>query len=116
MPPALPPMDAVLPAAARTKKKRKKAAALAAPATASNDALTAMPMPSTTPTTKKGKATGKKKAAEPIDLWAMPMWAKMTKGAGHCIMAITHWQKWVVCNAVTIKGDVADKPSSGCHW
>jgi hypothetical protein len=55
------------------KNKRKKSTALAALAATSHDALTGMPTLSTAPTTKKGKTTGKKKAAEPIDLHAMPM-------------------------------------------
>jgi hypothetical protein len=83
---------------------------------ASDNALTATPTPSTAPTTKKGKTTGKKKAAKPIDLCMMPMWAKTTNGASHCVMAITNGQKWVVGNTVTINGDVADEPLSGCQW
>ncbi len=105
----------VPPAAARTKKKRKKAAALAMPAAASNNASTAMPTPSTAHATKKGKMTGKKKAAKPINLCTMPMWAKTTNGASHCIMAIAPGQKWVVGNAVTINGDLANKPPFGCQ-
>ncbi len=116
MPPALCPMDAMPPAAARTKKTRKKAAALAPPAVASNDALATTPTLSTAPTTKKGKTTGNKKATEPIDLCAAPMWAKTTNSKSHCVMAITHGQKLVVGNASTINGDVANKLSSGCQW
>jgi hypothetical protein len=102
--------------AARTKKKRKKAATPVAPAGASVDASTATPAPSTAPVTKEGKTTRKKKAGKTIDLCTMPMWAKMTNSASHCIVAIAHGQKWVVGNAVTINGDVANKPSSGCQW
>ncbi len=91
VPPALPPMEPS--ATARTKKKRKKAAAPAAPAAASNDALTATPTLSTAPATKKSKTIGKKKAAKPIDLRPMPIWAKTTDGASHCIVATTHGQK-----------------------
>jgi hypothetical protein len=68
VPPALTPIDAAPHAAARTKKKRKKATPVAAPAAATNDTSTTMSTPSTAPTTKKGKMTGKKKSAEPIDL------------------------------------------------
>ncbi len=116
VPPALPPKDAVPPAAARIKKKRKKAAAPAVSAAASDDAMAATPMPSTAPTTKKGKTSSKKKAAKPIDLPATPMWAKMTKGASHCIMAMAHRQKWVVGNATAINGDIANEPLSGQQW
>ena len=35
-------------------------------------------MPSTAATTKKGKTTGKKKSAEPIDLRTSPMWVSTT--------------------------------------
>ncbi len=94
MPPALPPM--VPTAAARTKKKRKKAAAPAVPEAAPDNASTAMPRPSSAPTTKKGKTTGKKKAAKPVNLCAMPMWAKTTDNTSHRIVAIAHGQKWVV--------------------
>jgi hypothetical protein len=102
-------------AAARTKKKRKKATAPAEPMAASNDASTAMPMPSTAPATKS-KMAGKKKAADPVDLCTMPMWAKTTNGAIHCVVAIAHGQKWVVGNVTTTNGDVADVPSSSCQW
>ena len=68
VPPALTPLDAAPHAAARTKKKRKKDTPVAAPAAATDDASTATSTPSTAPTTKKGKMTGKKKSAEPIDL------------------------------------------------
>ncbi len=54
----------------------------------------------------------KKEATEPIDLCAMPMLAKITNSASHCIVAIAHGQKWVVDDATTINGDVANKPSS----
>ncbi len=114
VPAARPPMVPFT--AARTKKKRKKAATPVAPAGASVDASTATPAPSTAPVTKEGKTTRKKKAGKTIDLCTMPMWAKMTNSASHCIVAIAHGQKWVVGNAVTINGDVANKPSSGCQW
>jgi hypothetical protein len=48
-------MSAMPPAAARIKKKRKKATALAAPAVTSDDASTAMPLPSTNPSHKEGQ-------------------------------------------------------------
>ena len=114
--PALPPMDLALHAATRTKKKRKKATPVAAPAAATNDALTAMPTPSTAPTMKKGKMTGKKKSAEPIDLQMSPMWVSMTDLAKHHVMAISHQQKWVGGNAEMIIGNVANKPTSGRQW
>jgi hypothetical protein len=60
--------------------------------------------------------TGKMKAAKPVNLRATPMWAKMTDGTRHWIVAIAHGQKWVVSNAVTINGDVTNKHSSSCHW
>jgi hypothetical protein len=44
------------------------------------------------------------------------MWAKTIKGASYCIVAIAHRQKWVVNNAATINGDVANKPLFGCQW
>jgi hypothetical protein len=94
----------------------KKANALAEPAAVSEDVLTAMPTPSTTPATKKGKMTGKKKATMPVDLQAMPMWLKTTDGASQCIMAIAHGQKWAFGNAATNNGDVANEPSAGCQW
>jgi hypothetical protein len=106
----------VPPTAARTKKKRKKAAALAAPAAASDDTSTATPTPSTAPTTKKGKTPSKKKATEHIDLCTTPMWVKTTNGTRHCIVAITHRQKWVVSNATIINGDGANEPLSGHQW
>jgi hypothetical protein len=53
MPPAFSPI--VPSTAARTKKKRKKATAPAALVATSNHALTVTPMPSTSPTRKKGK-------------------------------------------------------------
>jgi hypothetical protein len=114
VPPALPPI--VPPAAARTKKKRKKIAAPAAPAAASDDASTAMPTPSIAPAMKNGKKIGKKKASKPVNFCAMLMWAKKTNDASDCIVAVTHEQKWVVGNAATINGDVANEPSSGCQW
>ncbi len=110
LPPALPIINAVPPAAARTKKKRKKAAAPAVPTAASDDAATATPTLSTAPATKKGKTTGKKKAAKPVDLCSTPMWAKTTDGASHCVVAIAHRQKWVASNAATINGDVTNSP------
>jgi hypothetical protein len=116
VPPTLPSIHAVPPAAARTKKKRNKAAALAVPAAASNNALTVTPTLSTAPATKKGKRTGKKKAAKPIDLHAAPMWAKRTDGASHCTVAIAHGQKWVVGKATTINGDKPNEPLSICQW
>jgi hypothetical protein len=76
-------------AAAWTKKKSKKATAPAAPAAASNNASTAMPMASTAPATKKGRTTGKKKAAKPIDLCLTLMWAKTTNGASHCVVGLS---------------------------
>jgi hypothetical protein len=104
-------MDAVPPAVARTKKKRK-AAALAAPAATSDNASTAMPPPSTAPATKKGKSTGKKKSAKPIDLRTLPMWVSTANLNKHRIMAIAHEQKWVTGNAGTITGDIINKPLS----
>jgi hypothetical protein len=65
---------------------------------------------------KEGKMTIKKKAAKPIDLHAIPMWTKMTNGASHCIVAIAHGQKWVGINAMTINGNIANEPLSGCQW
>ncbi len=112
--PALPLMDAMPPAAARTKMKRKKAAAPAAPEAASDSASTVMPMPSAAPSTRMGKTTGKKKATKPVNLCATPMWANATNGACHCIVAIAHGQKWVVGNATPINGNIANKPLSGC--
>jgi hypothetical protein len=44
------------------------------------------------------------------------MWVKTTDGPDHCVVAIANWQKWVAGNAVTINGDVADEPLSGCQW
>ena len=105
MPPAL--LSMVPPAVTRTKKKRKKATAAAAPAAASNDTSAATPMPSTAPATKKGKTTGKKKSAEPIDLRTSPMFVSTTDLAMHRIRAIAHQQKWVDGNAETIIGNVA---------
>ena len=89
---------------------------MAAPAAATDDTSTAMPMPSTAPTTKKGKTTGKKKSAKPINLRASPMWALMTNLAKHCVRAIAHEKKWVAGNAETITGNVADEPTSGRQW
>ena len=68
VPSALPPMDTMPHTTARMKKKRKKAMPVAAPAAATDDASTAALTPSTAPATKKGKTTGKKKSAEPINL------------------------------------------------
>ena len=81
--PALTPIDAAPHAAARTKKKRKKATPVAASAAATDDASTATSTPSTAPTTKKGKTTGKKKSAEPIDLRTSPMWVSTPNLASH---------------------------------
>ena len=79
VPPALTPIDAAPHATARTKKRRKKTTHVAAPAAATNDALTATSMPSPAPTAKTGKTTGKnKKSSEPIDLWTSPMWVSTT--------------------------------------
>jgi hypothetical protein len=114
VPPALPPT--VPSAAARTKKKWKKATAPTTPAAASGGASTAMPTRSTTPTMKKGTKTGKKKAAKPIDLHGMPMWATTTDSTSQCITAIAHGQKWVVSNATIINGDIPNKLSSSHQW
>jgi hypothetical protein len=46
----------------------------------------------------------------------MLMWTKTTYGASHCIVAIALGQKWVVGNAVTINGDIANKLLSGYQW
>jgi hypothetical protein len=116
VPPALTPIDAAPHAAARTKKKRKKDTPVAAPAAATDDASTATSTPSTAPTTKKGKTTGKKKSAEPIDLRMSPMWVSTTDLAKHRVVAIAHEQKWVVDNAETITGNVADEPMSDRQW
>ena len=103
-------MDVAPHAATRTKKKRKKAMLVAAPAAATDDASTATPTPSTAPTMKKGKTTGKKKkSAEPIDLRTSPMWVSTTDLAKHSVMAIAHQHKWVAGNAKTI---IADEPTS----
>jgi hypothetical protein len=107
VPPALTPMDAAPHAAARTKKKRKKAMPVAAPAAATDNASTAMPTSTTAPATKKGKTTGKKKSAKPIDLWTSPMFVSTTDLAMHRVRAIAHQQKWVNGNAETIIGNVA---------
>jgi hypothetical protein len=116
VPPALPPMDAVPHTAARTKKKRKKATPAAAPAAAIDNASAAMPMPCTAPATKKGKTAGKKKSAKPIDLWTSPMWVATTDLAKHCVRAIAHKQKRVACNAESITGNAANKPTSNRQW
>jgi hypothetical protein len=92
-----------------TKKKRKKAAAL-------DDALTATPQLPTAPAGKKSKATKKKKAAKPVNLCASPMWVLTTDLKKHRVVAIAHEQKWVVGNADTITGDVANEPSSNHQW
>ncbi len=114
VPPAL--LLMVPSAAARTKKKRKKVAAPAASVAASKDASTAAPMPSTAHAMKNGKTTSKKKADEPADLRAIPMWTKTTNAASRYVVAITHGQKWVVGNAATINGDIADEPLSARQW
>jgi hypothetical protein len=44
------------------------------------------------------------------------MWAKTTNGTSHCIVAIANRQKWVVGNAVTNNGNVANEPSCGHQW
>ncbi len=116
MPPALTPMDAAPHATLRTKKKRKKTTPAAAPAAATDDASTATPTPTTAPATKKGKMTGKKKSAEPINLRTSPMFVSTTDLAMHCVKAIAHLQKWVDGNAEKIIGNVADKPTSGRQW
>ncbi len=56
---------------------------------------------------------GKKKAAKPVNLRTTPMWEKTTNGASHCVVAIAPGQKWVAGNAMTINGDIANKPLSG---
>jgi hypothetical protein len=86
-------MDAMPPAATRMMKKRKEAAALAEPAAASDNASPATPMLSSTPAMKKGKMTGKKKAAKPVDLCVLPLWAKTTNSASHHVLAIAQRQK-----------------------
>jgi len=116
VPPALTPMDAAPHAAGRMKKKRKKATPVAAPAAATDNTLTAMPTSTTAPATKKGKTTGKKKSAEPIDLWTSPMFVSTTDLAMHRVRAIAHQQKWVDGSAETITGNVADEPTSGRQW
>ena len=105
VPPALTPIDAAPHATARTKKRRKKTTLVAAPAAATDDALTATSTPSTAPTAKKGKTTGKnKKSSEPIDLWTSLMWVSMTDLSMHCIVAIAHEQK---VSILMVKGGVA---------
>jgi hypothetical protein len=54
--------------------------------------------------------TGKKKAAKPVNLHVMLMWAKMIDGASHHVVAIAQGQKWVVGNATTINSDITNKP------
>jgi hypothetical protein len=81
------PCPPVPSAAARTKQKRKKATALAAPAATSNNTLAAPPTPSTAPAMKKGKTTGKKKAAKPVNLCTTPVWVKRTNA-----QVIASWQ------------------------
>ena len=95
VPPALTPMDTAPHAATRTKKKRKKVMPAAASAAATDNASTAMPTSTTAPATKKGKTTGKKKSAEPIDLQTSPMCVSMTDLAMHHVKVIAHQQKWV---------------------
>jgi len=113
VPPALTPIDAAPHAAARTKKRRKKTTPVVAPAAVTNDASTALSMPSTAPTAKKEKMTSKnKKSSEPIDLRTSPMWVSTTDLSMHHIVAIAHEQKWVAGNAETITGNVADEPTS----
>jgi hypothetical protein len=92
-----------------TKKKRKKAAA-------PDDASTATPQSPTAPSGKKSKATKKKKTAKPVNLCASPMWVLTTNLKKHRIVAIAHEQKWIVGNADTITGDVADEPLSNHQW
>ncbi len=75
-----------------------------------------MPTTSTTPATNKGKTTSKKEAAKPINLCAMPIWAKTTNVASHHVMAIAHGQKWIVGNTATINGAATNEPLSGCQW
>ncbi len=116
VPPALTPIDAAPHAAARTKKNRKKDTPVAAPVVATDDASTATSTPYTAHTTKKGKTTGKKKSAKPIDLRTSPMWVSTTDLAKHRVVAIAHEQKWVAGNAETITGNVADKPTSDRRW
>ena len=65
-----------------------------------------MPMPSTAPTTKKGKTTGTKKSAEPINLRTSPV--STTNLAKHRVRVIAHQQTWVAGNAETIIGNVID--------
>ena len=89
---------------------------MAAPAAATDDASTATPTPSTAPTTKKGKTTGKMKSAEQIDLRTSSMWVSTTDLAKHRVRVIAHQQKWVAGNAETITGNVADEPTSDRQW
>ena len=80
-----------------------------------NTLTTALPPP-TTPATKKSKTTKKKKASKPVDLSVMPMWVSMNDMKKHCIVAITHEQKWVAGDAATITGDIANEPTSNHQW
>jgi hypothetical protein len=117
VPPALTPIDAAPHAATRTKKKRKKTTPVAAPAAITDNALTAMSTPSTAPTSKKGKTTGKNtKSAKPIDLRTSPMWVSTTDLSMHRVVAIAHEQKWVAGNAEMITGSVTDEPTSDRQW
>jgi len=114
---ALAPIDVAPHAAARTKKRRKKTTPVAAPAAATNDASTATSTPSTAPTARKGKMTGKnKKSSEPVDLRTSPMWVSTTDLSMHCVVSIAHEQKWVAGNVETITGNVADEPTSDHQW
>jgi len=69
---------------------------MAARAATTDDASAATSMPSTTPTTKKGKTTDKnEKSSKPIDLRMSPMWVSTTDLSMHRVVAIAHEQKWV---------------------
>jgi len=117
VPPVLTPIDAAPHAAARTKKRRKKTTPVAAPAAATDDASTATSTPSTAPTAKKGKTTGKnKKSSEPINLRMSPMWVSTTNLSMHCVVAIAHEQKGVAGNTKTITGNVANEPTYDRQW
>ncbi len=67
------------------------------------------------PAGKKSKATKKKKAAKPVNLRALPMWVLTTDLKKHRNVAIAHEKKWVIGNADTITGDIANEPSSKHH-
>ena len=64
------------------------------------------------PAAKKSKTTKTKKATEPVDLHATPMWVLVNDMKKHHIMAITHAPNWVAGNAATFTVNVADKPTS----